>query len=119
MLQEISDALEATGQTVYYGQAGALRAEDLWNYVVFYRLTLAPSTNKTGLQEVYEVAIVHEEAIPDETISAVIKAMTSLPGMRLRNTDGTFEYTTKPNTEQVIEILLLDFIRPSKVCGHG
>lgn len=116
MLQEISDALESTGEKVWYGQADELNAEDAWNYIVFYRLNLGVNQSKTSFVDVYEVAIVHEEYIPDEIISAVISAMRSIPGMRLYNTDGVYQYTTKPNTRNVIEILTLDFVRPSKVC---
>lgn len=117
MLQEISDALEATGEQVWYGRAGSLTPEDLWNYVVFYRLNLGVNQSKTSFVDTYEVAIVHEEYVPDETITAVITAMRSIPGMRLSGTDGVYQYTTKPNTEQVVEILTLDFVRPSKVCA--
>lgn len=118
MLQEISDALESTGERVWYGMAAQLSGEDVWNYVVFYRLNLGASQSKTSFVDVYEVTIVHEEYIPDEVITKVINAMRSIPGMRLHNTDGVYQYTTKPNTEQVLELLSLDFVRPSKVCSN-
>lgn len=116
MLSEIKTALESLGLPVYYGAAGTLSGEDVWDYVVFYRTTLAPTGNKRGLAETYEVALVREEAIPDDTISAAIRAMTALPGVRFADTGGTYQYTTKPNTDQVIEILTLDFVRPFKGC---
>lgn len=116
MLSEIQTALESLGLTVYYGAAGTLSGEDVWDYIVFYRRTLSPSTNKTGLSQVYEVAIVCEEYVPDETVFGVIDAMTALPGVRFADTGGDFQYTTKPNTEQVIEILTLDFTRPMRRC---
>lgn len=117
MLSEIQTALEALGLPVYYGAAGSLSGEDVWDYIVFYRRTLSPSTSKTGLSQVYEVAVVCEEFVPDEKVTGVIGAMTSIPGFRLADTGGTYQYTKKPNTEQVIEILTIDFTRPMKGCG--
>lgn len=119
MLSEIQTALETLGLPVFYGAAGTLSGEDLWDYVVFYRTTLAPTGNKRGMAETYEVALVCEEFIPDETISAAVGAMTAIPGMKLADTGGTYQYTTKPNTNQVIEILTLDFVRPMKRCPNG
>lgn len=118
MLQEINDALESTGQTVFYGKAGTLSGEDPWDYIVFYRTNLTPNETKRSITDGYTVAIVQEEFVEDTLASAVIKAMTDLPGMKLAGTGGTYQYATKPNTETVIEILYLDFVRPSKVC-HG
>lgn len=116
MLSDIQTALEELGLPVYYGAAGQLSGEDVWDYIVFYRRTLEPSTNKTGLAQVYEVAVVCEEFVPDETVLGVIDAMTALPGFKLKDTGGEYQYTTKPNTEQVIEILTLDFVRPMRRC---
>lgn len=116
MLRDIKAALEALGLTVYYGAAGRLSGEDVWDYIVFYRTTLSPSASKTSLSQVYEVAVVCEEYVPDETVFGVIDAMTALPGFKLADTGGTYQYTTKPNTEQVIEILTLDFVRPMREC---
>lgn len=116
-LKSIKAALEALGLTVYYGAAGTLSGEDVWDYIVFYRREISPSTNKTGLSQVYEVAIVCEGYVPDDKVFGVIDAMTALPGMRFADTGGDYQYTTKPNTEQVIEILTLDFTRPMKRCA--
>lgn len=120
MLSEIKTALESVAgeMPVYYGQAGTLAGEDLWDYVVFFRNSLVPTGNKRALAESYTVAIVQEEFIEDGLVQKVIDAMCGIPGMRFQNSGGTFEYTTKPNTSQVIEVLLLGFVRPSKVC-HG
>lgn len=118
MLKQIQQSLEAIDPHTYYGAAGTLSGEDVWDYIVFYRTTLSPSTNKTGFAQVYEVAIVREEYVPDETVFAVIDAITAIPGMRYAGTGGTYQYTMKPNTEQVIEILTLDFVRPLKRCSN-
>lgn len=118
MLSDIKTALEALGLTVYYGAAGTLSGEDEWSYIVFYRTTLGPTGGKTGLAQVYEVALVHEDYVPDELVLDTIDAMTALPGVRLADTGGTYQYTTKPNTEQVIEILTIDFVRPMRRCAN-
>lgn len=118
MLQEISAALETTGLPVWYGKAGTLSGEDVWDYIVFMRTSLSPNESKRSLADGFTVAIVMEEFVPDDLASDVIKAMTGLPGVRLAQSGGTYQYTTKPNTDTVIEILMLDFVKPSKVC-HG
>lgn len=115
MLSEINTALESTGKRVFYGQAGNLDGEDIWDYIVFFRDTLAPSQNKTGFAESYQVAIVQEDFIEDATVWQVIDAMTALPGMRVSDS-AQFNYTVKPNTENVLEILTLRFVRPVKRC---
>ena len=116
MLKRISDALKTTGKPVFYGMAGTLDGEDIWDYIVFFRSMLSSAGGKSGLVDTYEVAIVEEDYISDETISAVIKAMTSLPGVRLKDGDMQYSYTRKPNTGAVVEILTLDFVKPKKVC---
>lgn len=122
MLTEIKESLEALGLPVFYGRAGSLSGDDLWNYLVFFRSTLAPSTNKTGITDTYTVAIVQEEYIDDDLVYKVIDSMCSLPGMRLASGDMPYNYTTKPNTQVVIEVLTLDFVCPKKRCsvnGNG
>ena len=96
--------------------AGTLTTEDVWDYAVFFRTQLSPTGGKTGVAQTYEVALVFEEYVPDEKVWACIDAMTAIPGMRLADTGGTYQYTTKPNTEQVVEILTLDFVRPLRRC---
>ena len=118
MLETISKALESLGLPVWDGAAKTLKVEDVWDYIVFYRRNLSPSTNKTGFSDTYQVTIVCEEYVPDETVSGVIKAVLSIPGFKLAGTGGTYQYTVKPNTDQVIELLSLDFVKPSKVCAH-
>ena len=60
-----------------------------------------------------------EEFIDDETIFGVIDAMESIPGMRLAQGDMSYQYTTKPNTSTVIEMLMLEFVKPKKRCANG
>lgn len=118
-LSEIQTALEALGVPVYYGAVDTLSTEEVWDYVVFFRRNLSPTGGKTGIAQMYEVALVFEEYVPDEKVWACIDAMTSLPGIRLADTGGEYQYTKKPSTEQVIEILTLDFVRPLRRCGDA
>lgn len=119
MLNEIKTKLEQLSRPVYYGQAGTLDGGDLWDYIVFFRDTLSYTTNKTGFADSYMVVIVQEEFIDDETIFGVIDAMESIPGMRLAQGDMAYQYTTKPNTSTVIEMLMLEFVKPKKRCANG
>lgn len=114
MLNEIKTALEKIDERVYYGAAGTLSGEDIWDYIVFSRSTLNVSSNKTGYTDTYSVAIIREEYILDEVVEQVIEAMTSLSGVRLAANDFQYNYTKKPNTNTVIEILVLDFVKPRK-----
>lgn len=119
MLKQISDALKTTGKRVFYGMAGTLDGEDIWDYIVFFRSSLSSTGGKSGMADTYEVAIIQEDYIADETVAAVIKAMTSIPGMRLKDGDMLYNYSRKPNTGAVVEILTIDFVKPKKVCHGG
>lgn len=119
MLDTIKTALESTGKTVFYGQAGTLRGDDIWDYIVFFRNYMNVSTDKTNLSDSYRVVIVQEEFIDDATIYAVIDAMLGIPGMRIVDGTHDYNYTRKPNTGATIEMLTLDFIKPKKRCGNG
>ena len=114
ILNDIKTALENVDPNVYYGMAGSLEDTDLWDYVVFSRDTLGVTGQKTGYAEKFQVAIVREEFIPNETVDGVIDAMLSIDGMRLAGSDFTFQYTKKPNTNTVIELLVLSFMKPRK-----
>ena len=118
MLEEIQEALSSVGLDVYYGAAGTMSGEDVWDYIVLYRTSMQPPRNKRGMAEGFEVAVVCEEFVPTETISGVLTAMLAIPGMRLADTGGTFNYTRKPNTEQVVEIVTIDFVRPARWCPN-
>lgn len=117
MLSDIQDALESLGKPVFYGRAGNLDGGDLWDYIVFYRDALRQTTDKNGFADVVTVAIVQEEYVDDATIDGVISKMRAIPGVRLADGDMSFDYTTKPKTETVIEVLILQFVKPRKACA--
>lgn len=119
ILEQIKDALEPIGLPIYYGMAGTLDGEDPWDYIVFFRETTTPSSSKTGLTDAFSVAIVQEDFVSDEFITKAIKALTDLPGVRLSTRGVEFDYTNKPNTSAVIELAVIHFVRPSRVCRDG
>lgn len=114
ILNDIKTALETVDPNVYYGMAGTLQDADLWDYIVFSRNALTTTGQKTGYGERFQVAIVREEFIPNETVDGVIDAMLSIDGMRLAGGEFSFQYTKKPNTNTVIELLVLSFMKPRK-----
>lgn len=114
MLNEIKTALETLNKPVFYGKAGTLDGDDIWDYIVFFRDTVRATSNKNGLADYFTVAIVQEEFVEDSTIYGVIGVLTALPGVRLADGDMQYQYTTKPNTSTIIEILTLSFVRPKK-----
>lgn len=116
ILSRISKALESIGPVVFYGMATTLK-DDLWDYIVFSRRTLRTATNKTGYTDLYEVAIVRENYVPDEDVDAVIDAMLGIPGVKLSGSEFAYEYATKPNTNTVVEMLVLQFARARKSDG--
>ena len=114
MLEEIKKALETVDPRVYYGAAGTLDDGDLWDYIVFARKTLNVTGGATGLADGYQVAIVRENYIPEETVDAVIEAMKTVPGMRLAGNEFSYYYETKPKTNIVLEMLVIDFKKARK-----
>ena len=63
----------------------------------------------------FSVNIIRENFIPEGLDLAVIEKMLEIPGMRLAGTDMEYAYTAKPNTNVVVEMLSIDFVRPVKV----
>lgn len=116
-LNLIQDALAGLGKPVFYGRAAELSGGDIWDYIVFSRATLASTGNKKGLADTFSVFIVQEEYIVDGFAEQVIAAMTSIPGVRLADGQMPYQYTTKPNTDVLLEVLELDFVKPRKACS--
>jgi outer membrane receptor for ferrienterochelin and colicin len=55
--------------------------------------------------------------IPDGLENDIIQAMRSIPGVNVSGTDGDYNYVQKPNTNTVVEILTLEFVRARKRAG--
>lgn len=113
MLQRIEEALREVSDLVFYGSAEDVANTALWNYLVFFRTRTARSATNKGLSDHYNVAVVHENWVPDEMIDAIIDRMEGIDGMRLAG-DVEFEYSRKPSTSAVLEIAVIPFVRPRK-----
>lgn len=114
ILEEIKERLEEIDENVFYGAVDNRMKETLWNYIVFNRVKLAPSQNKTGYTAEYAVHIIREDFIPEGLEEEVIETLKSIPGVRVNSDGGTYDYVTKPSTNAIIEMFSINFYIPRK-----
>lgn len=116
ILEEIEKKLQEvqTDGRVYYGMVDLADAEKEWNYIVFSRNTLSTSESKRGYTDRFTVAIVRENYIPEGLDTTVIEKMCEIAGVRLSNPDSQYQYTRKPNTNTIVELLTMEFAKPRK-----
>lgn len=116
ILNDIEQKLKEIDPVVFYGcvDADSEEIKDCWNYIVFNRVKLRTSSDKTSYVDVVEVHIVREEYVPDGIDVEVTEKLRSIPGVKRSSDDGTYEYTRKPNTGNVVEMLTLTFTRARK-----
>ena len=114
ILDDIKNKLEEVDPKVYYGMVDDEVMETVWDYTVFNRTKLKSAGNKTGYTDGYDVHIVRENFIPEGTDLSVIGKMLEIDGMRLAGEDGDYTYVQKPNTNTVVEMLTLHFVRARK-----
>jgi hypothetical protein len=112
-LEDIEAALKEVDPVVDYGMVDKSRAETAWNYIVFNRTRLTASTQRTSFGDAFEVHIVRENYVPEDIDTEIIAKLCKLPGVRLAG-EGTFDYVQKPNTNIVIEMLTIPFVRARK-----
>ena len=115
ILNEIKEKLQEIDQNVFYGMVDDIMRETVWDYIVFGRKNLRFSTNKTGCSKYFTVSIIRENFIPDGLELDVIRKVLEIDGMRVADQDGTYEYIQKPNTNVVVELFSIDFVKPEKV----
>ena len=114
MLKEIKQKLEEIDPRVYYGMVDDEVRKTDWNYVVFNRVKLKSTANKTGYSDGFDVHIIREDYIEDGLAEKVIEKMRGINGVRDTGEDSTYNYFQKPNTNVVIEMLTLHFVRARK-----
>lgn len=116
ILDDIQQKLQEFDPVVFYGcvDEDSKDIKDCWDYTVFNRVKLRTAPDKNSYVDVIEVHIVREEYVPDGADTAVIALMRSIPGVKLSSEDGTYNYTRKPNTGTVVEMLTLTFTRARK-----
>lgn len=113
-LNELREKLEQIDSVVFYGAVDNRMKDMDWNYIVFNRTRLKSSTNKTSYTDYFDVHIVRESFIPEGLDTDVIAKVLEIDGVRLANEDGVYNYVEKNNTNNVVEMLTLSFMRARK-----
>ena len=115
ILDQISEALSAIDDEVWYGVAAKHSARNPFNYTVFSRDKTSPSANLTSYSEGIMVAVVRENYVPEDMDAKVIDAMTAIPGVKLDALkDIEYRYDVKPGTTDTIEMMVVYFRRGRK-----
>lgn len=116
ILDDIQQKLLKFDPVVFYGcvDEDSESIKHSWDYTVFNRVRLRAAPEKNSYVDVIEVHIVREEYVPDGADTEVIALMRSIPGVKLSSEDGTYNYTRKPGTGTVVEMLTLTFTRARK-----
>lgn len=115
ILNDIKEKLQEVDPNVFYGMVDNSIRETVWDYTVFERKRIAINSNKTSNSYYFTVHIVRENFIPEGLEQTVISQMLEIPGMRIADNDPVFSYVPKPNTNVVVEMLSIDFVKPVKV----
>lgn len=113
-LTDIESALKEIDLNVDYGLVDPKRNEEKWDYIVFNRSVIKRNTNKTSASDYFDVHIVRENYVPDGMDNTVIEKLCALPGIKLTGDDSEFDYTHKPGTNNVVEMLTIHFARARK-----
>lgn len=114
ILDDIKNKLKEIDSNVFYAMVDTSVKDTVWDYIIFERNALSVNANKTGYSEEYTVRIIREEFIPEGVEIEVIDKMLEIPGMRLKSDGGIYEYVQKPNTNIVVEMFSVGFVRPKK-----
>lgn len=114
ILYDIEEKLKEIDPNVYYGIVDGSQRETVWNYIVFNRTKIKRGANKASASDCFDVHIVRENYIPEGLEEQVVAKICELPGVRLLADDSQFVQDRKPNTNTVIEILTISFLRARK-----
>lgn len=114
LLDEIKTKLEEIDPRVYYGMVDTEIRDTEWDYIVFNRTPLKITGNCTGLSDGFDVHIVRENFIPEGLDVAIIGKMREIAGVRVSGENHEYTYIQKPNTNTVVEMLSLHFVRARK-----
>ena len=115
ILNDIKEKLLEVDPIVFYGMVDNSVRETVWDYTVFERKRIAINGNKNSYSYYFSVHIIRENFIPEGLDKTVIDKVCEIPGMRVADNDPVFSYVAKPNTNVVVEMLSIDFVRPVKV----
>lgn len=114
LLKDIESKLQGFGLPVYYGMVDDRQREMVWDYFVFNRQSIRTTGNKTAASDYFVVHVIRENYVPEGTEDEIIEELTALPGVRRTTEDCTFQYVQKPNTNTVVEMLSIPFVRARK-----
>lgn len=116
MRNEIRDKLREIDKHIYYGIVPDNVELAEYNYFVFgqEKIRKKNPASSMDLQGYWYVAIVRENFIPDSLVFEVINKVTEISGLRLADSDFEYNYITKGNTNNVVEILELKFTKTKK-----
>lgn len=114
ILDVIKEKLQQIDPNVYYGMVDKEVQKNEWDYIVFDRAPLKIKPDKTGCSDYYDVHIVRENYIPEGIDIDVIKKMQEIPGMKVSDEDCTYDYVQKQNTNIVVEMLTIRFVKARK-----
>lgn len=104
-------------ENIHYGLVPEGVEINNWDYFVFGQKKIRKKgTDSLDLQGYWYVTIVRENFIPDKVLFDVLKKIQEIPGLRLTDDECEYEYTTKGNTNIVVEILELKFTKTKKEC---
>ena len=122
-LNRLAGEHEVKMEGAWYGMCRE-KTLKVWNYFIFNRLKTTKNNTgtKTDLQTFYEVHIIHEGYIPEGYVRDVIEALVAADPdnqgtkLRLTNDDIVYTYTTKQNTNMLVEIATITLYHPEKRC---
>lgn len=114
ILTEINEKLLELNNNVWYGMSEEVTNLDTLDYIVFFRDYTTFSQEKQSFSDYYTVAIVQENYIPEDYFLQVIEKMTEIKGMKVTNDNINYDYTKKPNTDIIIEIATINFVKGRK-----
>ena len=114
ILDDIKKKLQEIDERVFYGMVDNSVRETVWDYIIFERYRKRINDNKTGFTDVYSVHLIREEFIPEGLEETLIAKMCEIPGMRVEGSDGEYTYIQKPNTDVVVEMFSINFVKARK-----
>lgn len=117
LLNKIQETLKSLNLLVYYGLS--THDENLdWNYFVFRRKSLGKAgTSRHDFRYSYLIYIIMENYIEEGFDTKVINAIEKNTKLKLADTEHTYDYIVKKNTDQVCEVLTLEFTKFVKGCA--
>lgn len=114
MLNEIEKTLKELDNNVYYG-ISTHDEECEWNYIVFNRKKIKPSSkNLLGFTDYYSITIVRENYIPEGFEREVIEKIEKDTMLKIADNEYMYNYLIKPNTNTVVELLTMDFVKAKR-----